>query len=64
MTTTKWVVAHHIAVASISTAAMVFVSKILGSHKPMKLLVATKLRLAHQTLDRDEDGETFSIPLG
>jgi hypothetical protein len=64
MTMTKWVIAHHIAVASISTAAMVFVSEILGSQQLMKLLLATKLRQAHQTLDRDEDGETFSIPLG
>jgi hypothetical protein len=58
MTTIEWVVAHYIAVASISTAAMVLVSKILGSQQLMKLL------LAHQTLDSDEDGETFSIPLG
>jgi hypothetical protein len=39
-------------------------SEILGSQQLMKLLLATKLRFAHQTLDRDENGETFSIPLG
>jgi hypothetical protein len=45
MTTTRWVVAHYIAVASISKAAMVFVSEILGSQQLMNLLLATKCTL-------------------